>query len=82
MRQEDFSRRRGINLVEFFDRVSGHSDLCISRMELEIILGSRHFSPHHPRYVENQREKGRNGKPTSPCSAGVQGTPAGELSVR
>src|SRR5713226_1608925 len=28
------------------------------------------FSPHNPRYVENQREKGRNGKPTSPCSAG------------
>jgi catechol 2,3-dioxygenase-like lactoylglutathione lyase family enzyme len=40
------------------------------------------FSPHHPRYVENQREQGRNGKPTSPCSAGVQGTPAGEFSVR
>src|SRR5436305_2583833 len=26
-------------------RVSGHSDLCISRMELEFILGSRHFFP-------------------------------------
>ncbi len=34
------------------------------------------------RYVANQREKGRNGKPTSQCSAGVQGTPAAELSVR
>jgi hypothetical protein len=36
----------------------------------------------NPRYVENQREKGRKGKPTSQCAAGVQGTPAGELSVR
>jgi len=64
------------------NRVSGHSALCISRMELEVILGSRHVSPHHPRYVATQREQGRNGKPTSQCAPGVQGTPAGERSVR
>jgi len=39
------------------------------------MLGSRHFSPHNPRYVENQREKSRNGKSTSQCSPGVQGNP-------
>ncbi len=32
-------------LRKWINRVSGHSDLCISRMELEVILGSRHFFP-------------------------------------
>ncbi len=32
-------------LAKRISRVSGHSDLCISRMELEVILGSRHFFP-------------------------------------
>jgi hypothetical protein len=33
--------------LEELVRVSGHLYLCISRMELEIILGSRHFFPAH-----------------------------------
>src|SRR5258708_37220245 len=39
--------------------------IIFSRLLGYLLWGPDIFSPNNPRYVDNQREKGRNGKPTS-----------------